>query len=304
MYQTFSKITIDISVPLAESLPASGRLYWFVRGLDKQGSGNASFRTEDAAELLGVSRSTISRYVSQGQSKGWFTGVICTEGGYRLFYKALPKLAIERGIDNFKVFVREPAVNLRALKFVCVEVAAQSLQAQSHYLAQDERRKQLESKRYQGESELDLFNPSSTISHGENVVHIGKRYAFVTESFMSHGASLDAIATVCGRSRSTVQRRLDNRYRVERGVNPVLKRQLAVKVDDAEYGWMKVNAQKYLFEDCDHELARTFGCHGLYWRASTNLYSLDHELVGKRHLKSKLADYADMGNNKSQNCTR
>ena len=84
VYQKFSQITIDISVPLAESLPASGRLYWLVRGLDIAGSGNAEFRTEDAAKLLGVSRSTISRYVSQGQSKGWFTSVIRQSGGYRL----------------------------------------------------------------------------------------------------------------------------------------------------------------------------------------------------------------------------
>lgn len=233
-------------------------LYYFVRSLDQvdqatKGKGWVEFTITDAATCLERNKSTIWQYLSDGVKLGLFRSVLkIATGKVRVFYSSVIKVALRHELESLGVFAEVPLEDLRNLKVWTTQIVAQSLQQASRFAAMAKRKKKNKVK-YDGKGvpsrpekkKGKLKDPKipqpehilrafSQKSGGKLIQKMGLQCVYVRENFIDYGVSQDRIAKYSDRHKSTVKRRLSNTYRQDKGLKPILKRQLVQQVSSEQ----------------------------------------------------------------------
>ena len=251
-------------------------LWYWVRSLDTEGSGKVSFRILDAEVELERSKSTIKRYLENGLALGLFRSVEVRYGRVVVYYASTKAIAIRQGLMHWGAVAEVPVSDLQNLRVVATEVQAFSLQNSSVYLAKQSTPKGLRAKVIKPE---DVLLKASLCSAGENVVHVGKRCMFVEPESVLVGVSQERIAETLRRNVRTVRRRLSNSWRSQRGIAPILKKQLAQTKPEFDAVGFELSQAGVSGSD------RYFVCKGLTWRSGCNIYYQDVSLTSNKAAK-------------------
>lgn len=201
-------------------------LYEFVRGLDLQGRGCAHFNLDAIAATLHRSPSTIKRWLKWGKELGLFRHYESRQRQYTVYYTSLAKVCLEWGLPSWGTVAEVPVEELVHQKAIAAEAEMQRLQRASRYRAKQESRKNV--------LRIRQVLPSSQMSQRGalgQVLHQGSRLTFIDRHAVPFGVSQETIATQLGRSERTIQRRLGNKWRGDRGLAPIIKRQIAQEAD-------------------------------------------------------------------------
>lgn len=269
------------------------QLWYLARAIDQLGSGKATISIQGAADTLEKSRLTIKRYLDKALDLGFFRAIEEHWNRNKLeavtvYYESLHNVGLRHKLDRLGTFAEVLASDLKHLKIWATQLTAQALQASSRWAAKlnlTEQQKQLliepeevispsSSSSSQGASEGKESQKPKPIKKKDKafkVVHRGSRFTFVGESFISYGVSQEHIAKTTGRHKSTIQRRLDNRTRVKRGVNPLPRKQLAKAIVDG--GTTFVAISQFAGEFDSVALDHVFVCSGGVWQYGCNIYA-------------------------------
>lgn len=277
-------------------------LWYYLRHLDQAGEGVVSFVVKEACKVLNVSSTTIGRWLEFGGKREFFRNVIKSYGRVTVWLGARDKVAFSLGLERLGATARVPIERLQHIKLTSTEISADMLQSCSRYAMKEQLRERDPQRAKLANKLEDVFLTSSESSTGENVghiIHVGKRCAFVDESFTAFGASQEGIARYIGRSVATVQRRLSNAYRSSRRKPTplVLKRQLA----QLDIPFSSVEGLEEL-RSAQHELGRDAGLDRFFayrrgdfvrtFFALTNLYWLtDVEITSHKAAKWRYKNF-------------
>lgn len=238
-------------------------LWYLCRAIDTKGAGWAEFRVADAASSLSRSPATIRRQLEDGQRLGFFRAVDRRYGRARVFYSSIANVAIRQGLMQLGSCGEALVSELRHIKAVATEIHALTLQKCSGYLARQDTARGQKRKVVTA----DALLKASSNSQGANVVvHRGGRVLFVSPEAVLSGASQKHIASTIGRSDRTIRNRLSNQWRTDRGLPPLLKRQLAQSKPEYD----AIGFQ--LSENGVGSRSRYFVLKGSTWRLGCNLY--------------------------------
>lgn len=272
--------------------------------LELRGSGKVEIDLNDAIAMLGKGKQTIRRYIRQCKKDGLFRSVRRDGTKYIIHYASLSQVACAAGISELGGFGRVSMEQLKHIKIAATEIEAEYLQAQSMRKKRDELRSQ--GKRGNLNSLDRIFEaPSDNCRGGTSkkpikrkskkrksrpIIHIGPRAVFVSSYFTVYGGSQAEIAKRLGnRSDRTIRRRLSNKYRSDRNIPPIKKKQVCQAVSLAKADWKQ--EARSLFDAGEHELGlevgRLFNSGGTVFRAGCNVYDTGIEVVGKRSLKRR-----------------
>lgn len=256
-------------------------LWYYVRALDSKGSGCATFALEDACKLLGKGKSTVKRYLTNGLRLGLFRSYSTSDDHVRVFYSSLHEVAIRCGLESFGAVAELEIDQLKNLKFWAIQLEAQNLQNQSRFQARNAggmKRKVAKPENVLPSPSLDSQPSQEGSKPGVRTrLHVSDRYCFMHHSFVEFGASQKTVSSRAGRHKSTVQRRLDNQYRRERGIPSLLKRQVAIEVEPEELIRLtgSDSAEEFNFhksQSLDFEVHRLFLSGGRVFKPVSNIY--------------------------------
>lgn len=260
---------------------SSIKLWYLVRALDQQGSGSSVVRLADIAKILQVSIYSVRRYLKWSFSLGLLRGDKLRRGidQYRIFYSSLANVCAHLNIADIGGCTSIDISEIRNIKFIAAEAEALRLQNQSLY-KEKHRKKRDRFKKILTPEELT----TSELCNGAILFRRG-RLTFLKRSVSAYGGSQQRIAYEMGRHPSTVQRRLANGYRLEHGLEPISKTQLAVApltinqwIDGQKTPIKKLVPGQHLI------VVPGWG----KFRAANNVYSFRFELLPKRPARSKV----------------
>ena len=288
------------------------KIWLFARALDPEGSGIVTFCIGEAALALNRSITTIKRYLRQARRDKLLRFTEHWDGFIRVGYSALGRVAAAAGLEALgPVADFVPVTDLENLSILATEIERDALQLQSFYNAREEEKQRLKAEG-KGSLKPEMVppekiwfsipdrkskNPPSEAPPCDNparVLGANKRWIFVSEGFVTYGASCGGIAVRRNLSDRTIQRHLSNTYRsipspireFRADLMPCRKRQLAQRMPRKFKSVMQV-MQSCNDAEIQKELRRYKEIGGRIWKAHTNLYHPDHYLVSCRFRKAK-----------------
>ena len=284
------------------------RLWHYFRALDDQGCGVVIIDYGDIAEAMGVSVRTVQRWIKQGLERGWFRGV----RGIEVVRKPSPELARLSGCAESKLVtiylsgIETVAKNLgidslgaiaevgieylgrSEAKALCTALEATYRQRQAYWAAKRAakgRRKQL------------VLNPEKMASSG--TVAGAKGHVVISAPFSIPGCSHAGLAKATDWSQSTIKRRLNNRWRCDRGLDILEKKRVATELDDPQLEFeLRESGQSFLvtenalghrrvlklLNDSGRSKLVSLGC---------NIYAADYELLSCPSLRKRVKPKKD-----------
>lgn len=200
------------------------RLWHVLRALDTEGIGRVYFAVPEIALLMSVSTQTIYRWLKQGLGV-WWRSRRRVDGQIELYLFGVAKVACALGVDGLGAIAEVPLSDLTRMgsKSLATALEAEYRQKQAYWAAK---------KAKKGQAKKSVFDPYDAAS--SDSFPGAKGMAVVNNGFQIPGASIAGIARVIGRSQSTVKRRLNNRWRIEREIEPIQKKRVATELDDPE----------------------------------------------------------------------
>jgi predicted DNA-binding protein (UPF0251 family) len=234
-------INPDLKVPffsrVADCGIAGSRVYLAIRALDIDCKGYLEISIKDLSKALGVDQSTVYRALKE---KVFFVASSRKSNGKRVVsYRSIKRVCADLDIDLGAI----GHVSLRTLgdrmksAVAATEMEAQMGQEQAHYRA---KKGQKAEKIYHPHwavtalSEKEKENQDlrqSTNGSGLQSQDQGFRFFRVKPNEFCPGISQQAIAKRTGRSRRTVQRRLQNANRLRWGCDPLSRRRVIQSFD-------------------------------------------------------------------------
>lgn len=200
------------------------RLWYYLRSQDSNGAGWGEFSLDDLCSFFDRSIYTIRRWIKWGVELGLFRAVIKLGNKYRVYYSSLVKVCLSLEIDDLGAIAQVEVERLKELKFAATEATALRLQNQS-------RHKELSNHNHES-VKSKVIDPdrvlSSELGIGAILARIG-RFTFLKNNTFVVGVTQQHVARTLNRHPTTVQRRLSNSYRQERGINQILKTQLVAR---------------------------------------------------------------------------
>ena len=91
---------VVISSVLAEALPRGSELWWYCRGIDRQGSGRAVIAFAATAEALGMAYGTVCRWFKSCVSHGLFQVLSRKHGRAVVLLKSLQRLKLQFSVED------------------------------------------------------------------------------------------------------------------------------------------------------------------------------------------------------------
>lgn len=286
-----------VIAPVVERLPKCQVLFWYCRMLDKLGSGCVSFSINRAASDLGVSRSTICRWLKQCAEEHHgvvlFRSVLRSRGGATVYLTSIIKVAasceLEGGLGAIgRVMLKE----LHMLKYVATEMSLQWCQNIGYYA----HKKRLDNLAKEGtfirpsNIEKPFETSCDTRPHGKSKIRIrADRYWCVSQGFSFAGVSQSYVSKRHGCSVSTTKRRTSNKVRREKGLPLVPKLQIARATDLSCENWPKLASMSCGDEGV--QMRRLFNIGTTVFRAEQNIYYLNVDLVQMRNLRRRYGKY-------------
>lgn len=192
----------------------SNKLWYYVRAIDKQGSGKAYFSIESACKFFKHSKRQIKRYLADGVRLGFFRPTYAISNDVVLvYYSSAIKTALSLGLDNFGAIASVPIKEIKNLRRTATKIALLANQRASEF--------RQKSKKLAGTilDPADALKPSGIASGG--ILFRTKRYLIVKANCQLVGGSQTTAAKKLGRSQTTVCNHLAN-------LDPLNKLQIAV----------------------------------------------------------------------------
>lgn len=250
------------------------RLWYLLRASDEAGAGSAVLSVEHACLMLGCTVQTFYRLLKVGGS--WFHGSQPVGNGLlRIYYRSMVKVCVLSSIKQLGAiaWTNQECFTRAGAKAIASELEALHRQQQAVWNA----------KRF--------HEPYEVIEPGKKCSSVNSargKIAFTYGDFVCPGASLQGIATSTNWSPRTHKQRLNNRWRMERGISPVLKARVAHKVGEgARLSDMGVEGE--CFAIVGDRILRTFPTKSGIYQLCTNIYSSEHGLMSCRFIRSKVA---------------
>ena len=215
--------SIRVYTRLLDSGHEHARLWHVLRSLDIQGSGWVLFDEAAMAELMGVSVRTIQRWVSRGLATGWFRSARSHSGDLTLYLSGIRQVARALGVESLGAIadVELHQLGRSESKALATALEAQYRQKQAYWAAK---------KAKKGQAKKLVLKPwemaTSDKLPGE------KSLVVVSNGFQIPGCSIAGLARETDWSQSTIKRRLNNRWRLDRDIEPIQKRRVATELDD------------------------------------------------------------------------
>jgi len=246
-------------------------LYYYVRMMDVRGEGRATITIADAAEALKRSPVTIKRYIRQGVANKLFTGVVKRDSGtYTIYYRSLHKVAIELGLESLGAAFEVGIEDLPHLKLLATQAQAQSLQRASRFQRTREAKKGVQRAE-------EFLAPSFNSGGGKGqILFYGLCTTYVSAEVETFGGSQQQVGEILGRSRRTINRRLNNAYRRKKGLSPLWRKQIAQESREAA---VRINGK--------FATPRFFSRKGRAFKLLCNVYAEDLVLRPIRYSRSK-----------------
>jgi hypothetical protein len=249
----------------ADRMPAHGKIFWFIRALDEDGRGRATFNVKEAAKYFDVVVPTIYRWLKQCQESEYFLYyTLDGEGNATVLYSTYKKLLSLLNLETLGQVVYCDRTQMRNLKPTVTIANLQKKQRQSIHQAKKANKKRIgrndhdwkvlpettrlileiegevrekwrgpdaifdkvkqtarEEKRKE-RSKTPILKKKPTVVNSDEpsekkarnfkrrkkvILHVGKRFAIATDSFVSFGATQLGVATDMNRAISTIARR-------------------------------------------------------------------------------------------------
>lgn len=231
-----------------ETSPKCYLLYFLLRSIDKEGSGQVTFDIKDLTKAVDRSRPTVNQWIKDCCQYGLFR--YCrwiTRSTVTIYYTSLSDVALSQGIDDIGESTWVPLeVYRNALHVWTSEVKAMHLQQQSYHQMVKEQAKKQQRKNPRVNTHSDIFNDKPLKLHtsdfldalskegvggtGKALVSVGDRCVFVGPDFTPWGGSQEKIAKNLNKTARTVQRHFSATYRESKGLLDLEKYQLAIAV--------------------------------------------------------------------------
>ena len=198
------------------------RLWHVLRALDTEGTGRVYFAVSDLAFLMSVSSNTIYRWLKQGLGI-WWRSRRRVDDQVELYLSGIAKVACALGVDGLGAIAEVPLDNLTRMgsKALATALEAEYRQRQAYWAAK---------KAKKGHAKKSVIDPHDAAS-SDNFPG-AKGMAVVRNGFQIPGASIAGIAKTVERSQSTIKRRLNNQWRIDRDIEPIQKKRVATELDD------------------------------------------------------------------------
>lgn len=275
--------SIRVFSPLLDSGHECNRLWHITRAFDVAGSGCFRFHIEAMAGLLGCSVRTIHRHIQRGLGT-WFRGAVRQGKWVTLYYSGVHQVREALGLSGLGAIAEVELSHLgrSQAKGLATYLAALLRQRQAYYAARKGKSNQAKKR---------VLKPwtiaESAKSPGSPVLEV------VTNGFQVPGCSIAGLAKATDWSQSTIKRRLNNRWRLDRGIEPITKRRIATELDDPVL-LFELRESKQSFLVTENALGHTRVLKVLNSSASLkvltlgcNVYAQDIQLLRCGRLRSK-----------------
>ncbi len=190
------------------------------------GSGLVKISMADFCYYLRRSPRSVWRYMKDALSKGYFYKCEFSEGIFTIEYRGLKSLTRHLGLEAIGPIGEVPLVKIQhAATFAC-DLVAEQTQGQSDF----KRKKESENAKGQSTPYELLDDDSSSVRVPGEVITRGKRLLYLSSWWVPFGGCQKTIADRLGCSVRTVQNRVSNAWRNERGIPSIKKIQTAREV--------------------------------------------------------------------------
>ncbi|MEM8611749.1 MAG: hypothetical protein AAGF93_06995 [Cyanobacteria bacterium P01_H01_bin.105] len=269
------------------------RLWHVLRALDTEGTGRVYFGMDEIAALMSVSTQTIYRWLKQGLGI-WWRSRRRVDDQVELYLSGVAKVACALGVGGLGAIAEVPLSELSRMgsKALATALEATYRQKQAYWAAK---------KTKKGQAKNSVIDPHTAASSDKFPGANGM--AVVNNGFQVPGASISGIARTVERSQSTIKRRLNNRWRIERDIEPIQKKRVATELDDPEllFRLKELGASFVVTEnalghtrvlkvlnDSGRSKIAVLGC---------NIYAQGYELMGCRGTRGRVRrSLKDVGN--------
>lgn len=300
-------------------------IWYTMRGLDKEGRGEASAALEELVALTGKKSSTLYELLRRGREVGAFRKYQKEGESMRIILGSLESVCISLKLNDWGAVGEIDMTQVKDIRRIACEIETQRQQQKSQFAVRRALSRQ-ERESLELKEPLDLVGrtdtpnpdidwkrgatgkPTSLKSHKPQI-HRGPQRIFVNESFIPFGVSQAAIAQTLGVSERTVGRYLEG---VQKKQLMQYKPAYGVLAESLKYGQTSTSndSEVYLTELRDGSLrlyepygtsnAVRPGGHpvteekfseeyfGVIWIHRCNLYILNHELKSMKYARNRL----------------
>lgn len=213
----------------------AARLWCLVRSLDHPdnwgtGSGLVRISIAELCQWLNRSERSVWRYLKDSLDKGYLYSCHCEHGELTIEYRGLKSLCKHLGLSHLGAIGIFPLKNIEHAKAHATDIQLEKRQAQSHY-----RMKENFGRFARGAktaAELLEKSASSARVPGDVIISRGHRLLYLAPHWRPFGGSQQSTASSLGVSVRTVQYRVSNAWRKERGIDLIEKIQSAHQVHE------------------------------------------------------------------------
>lgn len=208
--------------------PLEATNVWYLAKYISKGSKKATLYINELAEFLGVSPKTVINRIKSAQSKGFFFALSWHEdefGKYALVHHTSAiKIAQQYKLEKLGTTAY---VNISHLK------SAKSLAAASTYATALQSQK---SSQYKAEKEHPnkLIDTDQLESTSDNAT--GRKMVYIDKDSKAFGASQSSLASKLGRSRQTINKRLQSYFS-----STTVNQYVELTLDEDAYTWLLLN---------------------------------------------------------------
>lgn len=255
------------------------------------GQGKTEFNLKEAAKALGVGVSTVRRYLAKAKAAGLLRFFKTSSDEAVVYYSSLEKVARAAGLEELGAIGEITLDDLKPgqLAIAATEITTQHQQRQSFWAAKEEKENK-KLKRKPLKAELLFSPPCGNLAR---VIGRNKGILYVSEGFITYGASQESVARQRGVSTRTVQRHLSNLYRTQpspvRGHRSELG--FCYKVQLAQRVRRGITPKIASLAGFEEDAARLIhGPHNRMFYLGCNIYYPDRELVRARYRRRAMND--------------
>jgi hypothetical protein len=231
---------------------------------------------KDLCYYLRRSERSVWRHIKDAKAKGYFFRADYSDGIFTIEYRGLKSLAKHLGLTSIGAIGQFPLVKIQHAKVLATDLATMQLQSQSEFKRKEATPK-VNRPQLRGASELlDSSSPSARVPGGE-IYCRGKRLLYLLSGWIPFGASQKGVAERVGCSVRTIQHRLSNAWREERGIAHLSKLQTAHEVlSDCPDAFLKDAAK------AGEDISRLVRLGKRVFQVGCNLYDIPIELRNQR----------------------
>ena len=226
-----------VAILPAEFVQASAqaaRLWCVARSLDHpdnrmDGCGITRTSLNELAEWLQRSTRTVWRYLQEAKKLGFIHRHWWVGDKLNIEYCSMKRIAKKLGLKAIGAVGMFPLKDIQHARAKAAEIQAEGLQRQSDYKKKEEWGRFARGQASASEL-LARTSSSARVTGGDAFIARGKRLLYLGPHWRPFGGSQATIAQRLGVSVRTVQNRLNNSWREQRGLEPIEKAQTARQV--------------------------------------------------------------------------